>query len=114
MRKLLPVIAALVLLAYASRAKRRSLTTALDRPNERREAHRVYGRQDVEPPDAAFATFVLESVIRAADPPGATGEITCPWERGTERPTRHRLAVASSIISTPLRTPARCKKRRTT
>ena len=31
--------------------------------------------QDVDPPDAAFATFVLESVIRAADPPGATGEI---------------------------------------
>ena len=31
--------------------------------------------QDVEPPDAAFATFVLESVIRMADPPGATGEI---------------------------------------
>ena len=31
--------------------------------------------QDVDPPNAAFATFVLESVIRAADPPGATGEI---------------------------------------
>ena len=31
--------------------------------------------QDVDPPDAAFATFVLESVIRVADPPGATGEI---------------------------------------
>ena len=31
--------------------------------------------QDVDPPDAAFATFVLESVIRAADPPGATGDI---------------------------------------
>ena len=32
--------------------------------------------QDVDPPDAAFASFVLESVIRAADPPGATGDIT--------------------------------------
>ena len=31
--------------------------------------------QDVDPPDATFATFVLESVIRAVDPPGATGEI---------------------------------------
>ena len=31
--------------------------------------------QDVDPPDAAFATFVLESVIRVADPPGATGDI---------------------------------------
>ena len=30
---------------------------------------------DVEAPDAAFATLIAESVIRMADPPGATGDI---------------------------------------
>ena len=75
MRKLLPVIAALVLLAYGlpSEAQvndRRWIVQTSD--------GKLIGftdDQDVEPPDAAFATFVLESVIRAADPPGATGEI---------------------------------------
>ena len=75
MRRLLPVIAALALLAYAvpSEAQvddRRWLVQTSD--------GKLLGftdDQDVDPPDAAFATFVLESVIRAADPPGATGEI---------------------------------------
>ena len=75
MRRLLPVIAALVVLAYAvpSEAQvddRRWIVQTSD--------GKLIGftdDQDVDPPDAAFATFVLESVIRAADPPGATGEI---------------------------------------
>ena len=75
MRRLLPVIAALALLAYAvpSEAQvddRRWLVQTSD--------GKLLGftdDQDVDPPDAAFATFVLESVIRVADPPGATGDI---------------------------------------
>ena len=75
MRRLLSLIAVLVLLAYAvpSEAQvndRRWLVQTSD--------GKLLGftdDQDVDPPDAAFATFVLESVIRGADPPGATGDI---------------------------------------
>ena len=75
MRKILPAIAALVLLAYA-------VPSAAQVDDRRWIVQTSDGKligftddQDVDPPDAAFATFVLESVIRAADPPGATGEI---------------------------------------
>ena len=75
MRALIPMVAALALLAYAvpSEAQvdgRRWIVQTSD--------GKLIGftdDQDVDPPDAAFATFVLESVIRAATPPGATGEI---------------------------------------
>ena len=70
-----PVIASLLLLAYA-------FPGAAQVPDRRWIVQTSDGKligftddQDVEPPDAAFATFVLESVIRMADPPGATGEI---------------------------------------
>ena len=75
MRKLTPLIAALWLIAYAFPAEAQV-------PDRRWIVQTSDGKligftddQDVDPPDAAFATFVLESVIRAADPPGATGEI---------------------------------------
>ena len=75
MSRLLPAIAALVLLAYA-------LPSAAQVDDRRWIVQTSDGKligftddQDVDPPDAAFATFVLESVIRGADPPGATGEI---------------------------------------
>ena len=75
MRKLLPLIAALWLFVYAFPADAQV-------PDRRWIVQTSDGKligftddQDVDPPDAAFATFVLESVIRAADPPGATGEI---------------------------------------
>ena len=76
MNRLLPVIAALALLvayAFPSEAQvddRRWIVQTSD--------GKLIGftdDQDVDPPDAAFATFVLESVIRVANPPGATGEI---------------------------------------
>ena len=75
MRKLTPLIAALWLFVYAFPAEAQV-------PDRRWIVQTSDGKligftddQDVDPPDAAFATFVLESVIRAADPPGATGEI---------------------------------------
>ena len=75
MGRLIPAIAAFVLLAYA-------FPSDSQVPDRRWIVQTSDGKligftddQDVEPPDAAFATFVLESVIRAADPPGATGEI---------------------------------------
>ena len=75
MGRLIPAIAALVLLAYA-------FPSDSQVPDRRWIVQTSDGKligftddQDVDPPDAAFATFVLESVIRAADPPGATGEI---------------------------------------
>ena len=75
MNRLIPVIAALVLLVFifpsdAQVDGRRWLVQTSD--------GKLLGftdDQDVEPPDASIATLVLESVIRAADPPGATGEI---------------------------------------
>ena len=75
MNKLIPVIAAFVLLAYA-------FPSDAQVPDRRWLVQTSDGKllgftddQDVDPPDAAFATFVLESVIRTADPPGATGDI---------------------------------------
>ena len=76
MNRLIPVIAAFVLLAFA-------LPGEAQVPNRRWIVQTSDGKilgltddQDVDPPDPAFATFVLESVIRMADPPGATGDIT--------------------------------------
>ena len=75
MGRFIPMIAAFVLLAYA-------FPSDSQVPDRRWIVQTSDGKligftddQDVDPPDAAFATFVLESVIRAADPPGATGEI---------------------------------------
>ena len=70
MRKLSPVIAALVLLAYA-------FPSEAQVPDRRWIVQTSDGKligftddQDVDPPDAAFATFVLESVIRYGRPAG--------------------------------------------
>ena len=73
--KLIPIIAVFVLLAYA-------VPSDAQVPDRRWLVQTSDGKllgftddPDVEPPDAAFATFVVESVIRLSDPPGATGEI---------------------------------------
>ena len=73
--KLIPVIAVLVLFVYA-------FPSDAQVPDRRWIVQTSDGKligftddQDVEPPDAAFATFVIESVIRLSDPPGATGDI---------------------------------------
>ena len=75
MRALIPVIAALVLFAYALPSDAQVLDRRWIVQTSDGKLIGFTDDQDVDPPDAAFATFVLESVIRAADPPGATGEI---------------------------------------
>ena len=78
------VAALLVVLAVGPAfAERRWLVQTAD--------NKIIGGTDddnVEAPDAAFATLVLDSVIRMADPPGADGVIQAGgfWDGTTYTP----------------------------
>ena len=75
MNRLIPVIAAFVLFVYAVPSDAQVLDRRWIVQTSDGKLIGFTDDQDVEPPDAAFATFVLESVIRLSDPPGATGDI---------------------------------------
>ena len=70
MRRLLAVLILAVLACAPAFAERRWLVQTSDN-----KIIGVTDDDDVDPPDAAFATLIAESVIRMADPPGATGDI---------------------------------------
>ena len=69
---------------------------ALAGTNSRQQDHRgAPTMTGVEAPDAAFATLSLDSVIRAADPPGADGVIQAGgfWDGTTYTPPANLIPV---------------------
>ena len=90
MKRLLAVLLLAVLACAPAFAERRWLVQTAD--------NKIIGGTDddgVEAPDAAFATLVLDSVIRMADPPGADGVIQAGgfWDGTTYTPPAGLLPV---------------------
>ena len=90
MKRLLAVLLLAVLACAPAFAERRWLVQTAD--------NKIIGGTDddgVEAPDAAFATLVLDSVIRMADPPGADGVIQAGgfWDGTTYTPPAGLIPV---------------------
>ena len=90
MRRLLAVLLLAMLACAPAFAERRWLVQTAD--------NKIIGGTDddgVEAPDAAFATLVLDSVIRMADPPGADGVIQAGgfWDGTTYTPPAGLIPV---------------------
>ena len=102
MRTLIPMIAALVLFAYALPSDAQVLDRRWIVQTSDGKLIGFTDDQDVDPPDAAFATFVLESVIRAGRSAGsdrgnpAPRDVDCRGLHGAER-RRDRRAYRSDL-----------------